>query len=141
MALAEFINTFIYDIAMICYAIIDMIGAEIILSAIVNVDEDNNVKLTFGGNEFKSTVVFVLAFLLAGIIFYAISNYAQDFVVSKLQTLGMKIIPLFFFLWGFGAFYASKIILSRRWGNVAVMVSTTISLVSFSIFAISILYF
>lgn len=122
------------------YALIDILGAELLLSAIVAVDNNNNVKLRFdlGRSKFRSTVLYVVGFLIVGGVFYGVSNSVQEYVINYFYNLGWKVIPLFFTLLGFTAFYASKVILGRRWSLNIVKGSLSVFLAGLTIFLVSI---
>lgn len=134
------LETFWFVLANFSYALVDIIGFEFILSLIFTV-KDGKIKFTFdrGMSKYRKTKVFVFVFILAGLIFFNLSNIFQNNITILFASLGWKTIFLFLMLLSFAVFWITKIILNRRWDFRLVIYSIILFLISFTIFSLSFL--
>lgn len=113
--------TAIYDIfANLTYALIDVIAVEVLLLSLFVVDGEGRIKLTIaklsnGISPYKKTSYFVSIVLLVLIVYFFISNYIQDIMITQIANTGWKTIPTFILVTSIAIFWLTKITLGRKW--------------------------
>lgn len=112
-------------IAQLIYAILDIIGIEIILTAMFKVNKKGSIKLRTD-NEFQPTSLFVYGVLIISVAYFFLSNRVQDNVISIFVTEGWKTIPLLGAAASFAVFWLTKIMLGRRWDFKMVWMSLVV---------------
>lgn len=127
----------LYNIlASLTYSIISIIVLEIAVSAVYSIDDDGNIKLTFGriigDTKYKSSAMFVYYTLFIGIAINSLDSAFQPMIVSKISAIGLETIPLFFASLSFSIFWLTKIFLGRRWKHKMVQMSIIIFVLSIS---------
>ena len=116
------------------YAFLDFIAIEIILISIFTIDDDDNIKYTFGrlfgDTKYKKTSLFIYCIILIVPAYFFISNYIQDTIVNYLITTGWKTIPSFTAVVSFSVLWFTKVNIGRRWDFELVWASLVVFIIS-----------
>ena len=101
-------------LAKINYALIDFIVAEIIGLVIEK------------KRHFKKSEFYIFLMILAGILFFFLSNTFQDFLISYFIILKAWLLIIFIIIFSVNVFILAKFDLDRRWGFRLVWIPLTI---------------
>ena len=130
------LDTLYSFLAQLTYAIISLILLEVIVSAIFTIDDRNNITLTFGriigDTRYKSSALLVYSIMFIGVAINFADATFQPMIISKILTIGLDTIPLFFASLSFSIFWLTKIFLGRSWKHSMVKMSMTMFALSVS---------
>jgi len=123
--------------AYISYRLIDFLGYEILLTLILRVDKNNNIKfrLDFGMSKFRSTMVAIGIIISLIIVWGTISDYIQQSLITILTNLGSTSLAVSILMIGLDGFWLAKVFFSRSWHNKAVLVFGLLTVIG-SIFTV-----
>lgn len=107
-------------LASIAYALIDMFFLELLITMIFRTNQ-NGLHVNLGINNTRNTKSYALAFVILGMMFFAISNALQNPITNLLLFLGWKLYPVTIGLFGLVTFWVAKIILQKSWKNSMVI--------------------
>ena len=118
--------------ANLAYALIDMLILEVILTLIFKSRKEMHLNL--GLNDTRNTRLYVIGFVIAGLIFFLISNTLQNPITTLLFALGWKVHVIALGLFGLITFWVSKIMLSRSFKHPMVKASLIVFILCLVIF-------
>src|SRR3989338_3239510 len=123
------IEIFSYDFsAALSYALLDIFILEVILTVVFRNGKD--LHFNIGLNDTRNTRAYVIAFGIAGLIFFLVSNTLQNPVTLFLLSFWWRVHVIALGLFGLVTFWVAKIMLSRSWKHSMVKASLIIFVAS-----------
>ena len=108
--------------ANITYALLDMFTLEVILTILFK-SKESGIDINLGLNNTRNTRLYVIGFVISGVIFFLVSNVLQNPLTSLLMALGWPVHVIALGMFGLVTFWVAKIMLSRSWRNTMVKAS------------------
>ncbi len=131
-------------IANLAYAGIDLVAYELIFTIVFRV-KNGRVKFffdwLFGLSKFVSTTIYAFVTIVLGVIYFFVSGFFQDKVISILTNAQWATIPVLIAIYSFFVFWLAKLTLGRKWRLSIVWISLVIFIISFIVSILSMMVY